>query len=127
MRLENFPGLEIINLWATDDIPTIPVDESEPTIEMSSFLPSPGGTRFRIVRIAPADIHSIQADGMHSSDSTEYLVILSGEIWLHLDDGMELHLQPGDCVVQNGTRHAWHNRGSSTCAIAAVVVGAKLH
>jgi mannose-6-phosphate isomerase-like protein (cupin superfamily) len=48
-----------------------------------------------------------------------------GEIWLILDDGAEVHLTPGDCVVQNGTQHAWHNRISEPCVMAGVTVGAK--
>jgi mannose-6-phosphate isomerase-like protein (cupin superfamily) len=39
-------------------------------------------------------------------------VVLSGEVYLELDDGADVLLKPGDCVIQNGTRHAWHNRSS---------------
>jgi hypothetical protein len=42
-----------------------------------------------------------------------------------LDDGAELLLKAGDCVIQNGTRHAWHNRSSEKCAIAVAIVGAE--
>jgi hypothetical protein len=31
---------------------------------------------------------------------------------LELDDGAEVVLKAGDCVIQNGTRHAWHNRST---------------
>ena len=48
--------------------------------------------------------------GMHTTDTVDYDVILSGELWMELDDGVEVHLKPGDCVIQNGTRHAWQNR-----------------
>jgi hypothetical protein len=30
-----------------------------------------------------------------------------------------------DCVVQNGTRHAWHNRSSNNCVVAVTLVGAE--
>jgi quercetin dioxygenase-like cupin family protein len=50
--------------------------------------------------------------------------VLSGEVWLELDDGAEVHLQPGDCVIQNGTRHAWRNRSQQPCVIAVALVGA---
>lgn len=33
-------------------------------------------------------------------------------MWLELDDGKTLHLNSGDVVVQNGTRHAWRNKGN---------------
>jgi quercetin dioxygenase-like cupin family protein len=51
--------------------------------------------------------------------------VLSGELWLELDDGQEVHLQPGDTVIQNGTRHAWHNRSDQTTTILTAIVGAR--
>jgi len=32
---------------------------------------------------------------------------------------------PSDCVIQNGTRHAWHNRSSQRCVVAFSLVGAQ--
>jgi len=46
-----------------------------------------------------------------------------GEIWLELD-AEGVHLREGDCVVQNGTRHAWRNKGDRPCTMAVVLVGA---
>ena len=34
-------------------------------------------------------------------------------VCLELDNGAEVTLEPGDVVVQNGTRHRWHNRGNT--------------
>jgi uncharacterized cupin superfamily protein len=62
---------------------------------------------------------------MHTTDTVDYVTILSGEIWLVLDDGAEVHLEPGDCVVQNGTQHAWHNRNPEPCVLVTVMVGAE--
>jgi len=45
--------------------------------------------------------------GMHTTDSVDYGVVISGEITLELDDGATVRLKQGDCVVQNGARHAW--------------------
>ena len=39
--------------------------------------------------------------------------------------GQEVHLRAGDCVVQNGTRHAWHNRSSEPVIVAVALVGAR--
>jgi len=33
-------------------------------------------------------------------------------------------LTRGDLVVQNGTRHAWRNRGTAECTMAFVLIGA---
>ena len=51
---------------------------------------------------------------MHTTQTVDLDLVLEGEIWLELDDGEEVLLGPGDCVIQNGTRHAWHNRSSRT-------------
>lgn len=61
---------------------------------------------------------------MHTTDSIDYGVVISGEVYLELDDGVEVLLKPEDCVVQNGTRHAWRNRGSVPCLMAFVMIGA---
>jgi hypothetical protein len=42
-----------------------------------------------------------------------------------LDDGAEVLLKAGDGVIQNGTRHAWHNRSAEKCVIAVTLVGAE--
>ena len=40
------------------------------------------------------------------------------------DDGAVVRLKQGDCVVQNGTRHAWRNSKTAPCVMAFVLVGA---
>ena len=44
---------------------------------------------------------------MHTTDSTDFGILLSGNVVLELDDATEVSLSPGDVVVQNGTRHRW--------------------
>jgi mannose-6-phosphate isomerase-like protein (cupin superfamily) len=153
VRLNSVPGSEAFEVWATEGIPTVPATGDDLTVGLKSFSPGPGGTRLRIARIPsekeiaqalPGGIDpvayrqehieklpgigerlEIEDPGMHTTDSVDYGIVLSGEIWLELDDGAEVHLMPGDCVVQNGTRHAWRNRGSEPCIMAFVMVGAK--
>jgi quercetin dioxygenase-like cupin family protein len=60
---------------------------------------------------------------MHRTPTLDLICILAGEIWLELDDG-DVHLREGDCVVQNGTRHAWRNRNDSPCTMVIVLIGA---
>jgi len=152
-RIRGVPDQGMAEMWATDGVPTVPVDSADPTVAMSSLVPGPEGTRFRVCRFPPAGVWEqaeregvdlaaarqeyaamtpglaevMEADhpGMHTTDTIDYGVVVSGEIWLELDDGAEVHLEPGDCVVQNGTRHAWRNKGSEPCTMAAVMVGAK--
>lgn len=54
----------------------------------------------------------------------DYDVVLEGTVGLELDDGAEGVLGPGDVVVQNGTRHRWHNRGTTIARVLAVTLGA---
>ena len=53
------------------------------------------------------------------------LYVVSGQIILSLDDGVEVTLNPGDTIVQSGTRHAWRNPGNEPCLIVGVIVGAE--
>lgn len=62
--------------------------------------------------------------GMHTTETVDFDVVISGEVYLELDDGAEVLLKAGDCVIQNGTRHAWHNRSAEKCVIAVTLVGA---
>lgn len=51
------------------------------------------------------------------------VTIISGEIYAVTETGETL-LRPGDCLVQRGTKHAWSNRGTEPCTLAAVHVAA---
>ncbi len=152
VTFDNIPGLMLAELWATDSVPTIPAS-GDPTEQMSLFVPAPGGTRFRFVRIPSAQelaqaqaagvdlaggrdeyrdkapdlarAHETEDPGMHTTETTDYIIVLSGEVWLELDNGAKAHLKPGDFVVQNGTRHAWRNHGSEACVLVSVMVGAR--
>jgi quercetin dioxygenase-like cupin family protein len=63
--------------------------------------------------------------GMHTSDTIDFVHIVSGEIWLELDDGAQRQLRAGDCVIQNGTRHAWRNASTEPCVMAVALIGAR--
>ena len=58
---------------------------------------------------------------MHRTRSVDYAIVLSGEIDMLLDDS-EVHLKAGDIMVQQGTNHAWVNRGTEVCRIAFVLI-----
>jgi mannose-6-phosphate isomerase-like protein (cupin superfamily) len=71
-----------------------------------------------------ADAATRKHPGMHKTDTIDYCVVLSGEIWAVLDEG-EVLLRAGDCLVQRGTNHAWSNRSDTPCVIAFVLIAAK--
>ena len=79
---------------------------------------------FRAMGAKPADAATRKHPGMHKTDTIDYCVVLSGEIWAVLDEG-EVLLRAGDCLVQRGTHHAWSNRTEAPCVIAFVLVDAK--
>ena len=134
-------------LWRADSVPTLPNDGSNG--EKSTFFPALGGYRFFILTMPPGDGHAslegidIEAairdtdeklpgvrdwsetenPGMHRTDTVDMEIVLSGEITLELDDGVEKVLRAGDVNVQNGTRHRWHNRGTEAAVMACVLVG----
>jgi len=137
-----FAGVDYTELWETVGIPTIPFAGNDYKKQLTIEMPDAGGTRLRLGLLPPDKEVLAKAQregvdiveewrkandddwGMHTTDTVDYIVILSGEISMELDDGVEVHLTPGDCVIQNGTRHAWRNRSTENCIILAVCIGA---
>jgi hypothetical protein len=64
-----------------------------------------------------ADHFEKEDPAMHRTNTVDYAVVFDSEMWLELDDGKIVHLKRGDVVVQNGTRHAWRNRGTNPVTI----------
>src|SRR5215469_12419728 len=60
---------------------------------------------------------------IHRTDTVDYAVVLQGSITMLLDE-QDVELSAGDVVVQNGTSHAWANRGRAPCLVAFVLVDA---
>lgn len=139
------PGYAWHRLWSLDDPPTDPPSaEAEGPL---AHFPPPGGIRFNLFTVPPQQSQASGAlsteaereleellpgrtaymesdqSGMHRTPSVDLICVLSGEIWLELD-AKEVHLREGDCVVQNGARHAWRNKGDRPCTMAIVLVGA---
>jgi quercetin dioxygenase-like cupin family protein len=108
-------------IWATDGAVPDLKDERDIAVDFTRVRMdlAPGATRFRIVEFPPGD----SAGVMHKTPTVDYLVVLEGEIDLILQDGTETHLKQGDCVVQLGGTHAWHNRSGRPTRMAAIAVG----
>jgi mannose-6-phosphate isomerase-like protein (cupin superfamily) len=71
-----------------------------------------------------AELFEADNPGMHTTPTVDYGVVLDGEIVLDLDAGETTLLRAGDVVVQNGTRHAWRNPGTSPATVFFVLIGA---
>jgi len=148
ITLSLLPGLEFHRLWGSDATPNLPCDGGG-TVPAPYFPPAPG-FRFGFFTIPPntekpagalnmiaafmelqqklpgmAQVLELGNPGMHTTDTVDFDVIVSGECYLELDDGAEVLLKAGDCVVQNGTRHAWRNRSTENCVIAVALIGAR--
>jgi hypothetical protein len=143
-------GASFTHVWGSDDVVALPSDGTEPA--WTQFFPPSTGFRFVYFTLPPDDtplpdgldigaalnelnerlpglIEHSEPDspGMHTTDTIDLDVVLSGEVWLELDNGAEVQLHAGDCVIQNGTRHAWHNKSNQPAQILSALVGAKGH
>lgn len=140
-----WPGSRVTDLWSTTDMPVDNSGDVDLGARPIRHDPTPSGTIFRVVEIPPeagvkvdtakafADLGSTKIPtaedsakhpSMHATDSIDYLVVISGEMHMIMEDG-EVLLKAGDCIVQRGTKHAWANRGAVPCIMAAILVDAK--
>ena len=113
------PGLTSTLLWITDETPadfTQPEDSGE---RQTGTPPPAGGTRLCIIDLAPGS-----ASSPHRTDTIDYVICLSGEIDMDLDDS-SVRLRSGDVIVQRGTNHTWVNRSQEPARIAVVLVDGK--
>jgi quercetin dioxygenase-like cupin family protein len=112
------PGATAVNIWTTEGFPANnDGDADEGQRKVATTLKN--GTIFRIIEFAPG-----LAARNHRTDSIDYIVVISGEIEMELDDTL-VRLKAGDVMVQRGTIHNWINRGTAPCVLAVILVDAK--
>lgn len=143
------PGVQINNVWRVFDSPARLAGNADnaPAGERIALEPGPNGSVFRVIEFPPekdwigdvdraAALESFREFGaehaadssdapphplMHRTKTIDYAVIMTGEIWMVLDDS-EVLCKAGDVVVQRGTNHAWSNRSDAPCRIAFVLI-----
>ena len=142
------PATEI---WATEETPARNTGSRDASDRPVRLEPPLGGSLFRYFQVAPesATAHldkeahaklvrdmftSIGAEGvlvdtsrhpeMHTTRTIDYIILLSGQVTLLLDEG-EVELEPFDVVVQRGTNHAWVNHGSEPALLAGILIDAE--
>ncbi len=142
----NRPGVTLTNLWMNDKTPAAMERADDPVAGPLTLHPPKDGAVFRIVQFDPENPEVLaNLDGkaafaemgaganvvegarhpfMHRTDSLDYAVVLTGEIYMMMDED-EVLLKAGDTVVQQGTNHAWSNRGSEPCQIAFILIDAE--
>jgi mannose-6-phosphate isomerase-like protein (cupin superfamily) len=138
-------GITDTLLWVTDSTPARFIDNKDGGDRDVGIPPPSAGSIFRVVEFAPEkdappdDGSALQArvgghgpaggakprhPGMHRTRSIDYAIVMEGEIDMLLDDS-EVHLKAGDVLVQQGTNHAWVNRGDKPCIVAFVLMDAE--
>ena len=132
--------------WVTGEFPVDMASAADRAQTKVGVPPPANGTIFRIVDFAPVptggygavDHHQIllnmgidpatqgyaRHENTHRTRTIDYAIVLDGEIDMLMDDS-EIHMKPGDVLIQQGTNHAWVNNGDKTCRIAFVLVDAK--
>ncbi len=120
-------------IWSADAAPVMG-DPAPPAAQ--GWWPPAGGIRVTLSSRKPDGVMAQAATplnpwpdindaaGFHASCSADIVVVISGRIWLELDDGVEVELGAGDTLIQNGTRHKWHNHGDDWPIMAVIIVGA---
>jgi quercetin dioxygenase-like cupin family protein len=113
------PGATACNVWTTEGSPANNDGDDDAGLRKGVGTTLPNGTIFRVIEFAPG-----VAARNHRTSSIDYIVVISGEIDMELDDSL-VHLKAGDVMVQRGTIHNWVNRGTTPCVLAVVLIDAK--
>src|SRR5260370_17170349 len=135
------PGLgELAFLWNADEPATYPNAGNNPAAP--AIFPPVGGIRYIVgtylpgviapeptpeMRLEHGDEPGGANDGFHRTDTTDFGVLLSGNMALELDDGAEAVLSPGDVLIAHGTRHRWRVVGDVPATLASFIIGALRH
>lgn len=143
VRVRPGTGITATLLWTTTSLPATYTNTDRGNDKVAT-APPPGGTVLRVVEFPPES--AMKDDGanplaamglshdsagrratthphMHATDSVDYAIVLEGEIDMLLDDS-EVHMKTGNILVQQGTNHAWVNRGDRPCKVAFVLIDA---
>jgi hypothetical protein len=148
-EFKTVPGYEHTLIWVNPATPDLSKEQRFYRYP-DSVVPGPGGASLHFVTFPPgsvfadpsfdgeaaqeealvrlpglADHFEKEDPGMHKTNTVDYSVVYDGEMWLELDDGETLHLKRGDVVVQNGTRHAWRNKGTNPVTMLFFLNGAR--
>lgn len=136
------------NFWSLDCVPC-DIEAPDPCAGPPLGLhPPAGGVTFRFFQIQPektfaaipretlyelarqrfvdmgaedALVDRTRHPAMHKTRTVDFIVLLSGEVTLLLDEA-DAPMKPFDVVVQRGTNHAWVNTGDETATLMAVLV-----
>lgn len=109
-----------ILLWRTDGFPASVQGLWEEYHNKLIPLSDETSTVVRIVDMPPG-----LSSPLHRTVSLDLGVVMTGEVVLEMDDGVETVVKQGETVIQRGTIHAWHNRTQEMVRILFVLVPSK--
>ena len=140
----------LAEIWNMNDAPVNTQDATDRADIDVVLSPIANGSKFRYFAIAPEDpslsdeereariserfaemgatherIDTSRHAAMHKTKTIDYIILLSGEVTLLLDED-ERDLKPFDVVVQRGTNHAWINKGKEPALLIAVLIDADI-
>jgi hypothetical protein len=114
------PSLVSRHIWMSECAPADLRQADDLRGRIAGTVPLPGGNRIGILDIAPNNTRHPP----HRTDTVDYVICLSGEVDLELDES-SVRLRQGDILVQCGTNHAWVNRGTVPARIVFVMIDAE--
>ena len=114
-----FPSEKISStlMWSTDRTPTQILSDEDEGDRILGSAPPLGGSRFTMMEFRPGNEATL-----HRTDTVDYVICISGEIDMFLDDSQFVTLRAGDVLIQRGTNHAWANRSDKPCRLAVVLL-----
>jgi hypothetical protein len=93
--------------------------------------PARGGSKCVLVSMMPwtemkpmleqGGIPGLDKDGYHRTETIDYIMMISGEITLLLEEGQTI-VRAGDLVVQRNTLHSWQNHSNQPAVFWGVMV-----
>lgn len=116
-----FPSDKISStlMWSTDASPTCILSDDDEGTRILGSAPPANGSRFTMMEFQPGN-----AAHLHRTDTVDYVICLTGEIDMFVDDTQFITLRAGDVLIQRGTYHAWANRSDKPCRLAVVLLDA---
>lgn len=104
-------------MWSTGRSPTDITGAEDEGQRILGSAPPLGGSRFTMMEFQPGN-----EGHMHRTDTVDYVICITGEIDMFLENGKFVTLRTGDVLIQRGTNHAWVNRSNKPCRLALVLL-----
>lgn len=113
-------GTHVQEYWQTDSLPP-KQDGGDAVAVRTKVVPGPKGTILRMLHVPPG----AKGDELHRTATTDYFLVMDGEIEMTYDDGQFVTLRKGDTLVCRNTMHGWRNTSGKMCLLFEVLMDAR--